>query len=159
MSKYLSYFNLHKIPMPPLIFGLGGTLPFIFMSIAIWTASYEVKLLALYNLINYSIVILSFVGAIHWGAAMIREDKNYKWYLISITPTLLSWFLIMGFIANYLVIFMILMILFLAMFFIDITAVRQNILPKWYISLRKIITIIVFLSLGSVCMAINMKLI
>tara|TARA_B110000008_G_scaffold6710_1_gene6610 strand:+ start:4784 stop:5263 length:480 start_codon:yes stop_codon:yes gene_type:complete len=159
MLKYLSFINLYKIPIAPLIFGLSGTLPFILLSIAIWICSYELKLMALYNLINYSIIILSFVGAIHWGAAMIREDTNYKWYFISIIPALLSWFLIMGFIANYLLIFIILMILFLSMFFIDIRAVRNKILPHWYLPLRKIITIIVFLSLGSVCLAININVI
>jgi Na+/proline symporter len=65
----------------------------------------------------------------------------------------------MGFIANYLLIFIILMILFLSMFFIDIRAVRNEMLPQWYLPLRKIITIIVFLSLGSVCLAININVI
>ena len=159
MFKYFSFFNLYKIPISPLLFGLGGTLPFILLSFSIWTASYELKLIALFNLINYSIIILSFVGAIHWGAAMIREDKNYKWYFISIMPSLLSWFLIMGFITNYLIIFLVLMILFLIMFFIDVKAVKNKILPQWYLSLRKVITIIVFLSLGSVCLALNLNVI
>ena len=65
----------------------------------------------------------------------------------------------MGFIANYLLIFIILMILFLLMFFIDVKAVRNQILPEWYLPLRKVITIIVFLCLGSVCLAINTRLI
>ena len=159
MRKYISFLSLYKIPIAPLTFGLCGTLPFIFLSLAIWICAYELKLMALYNLINYSIVILSFVGAIHWGAAMIREDINYKWYFISIIPALLSWFLIMGFITNYLIIFIILMILFLIIFFIDVRAVRNKILPEWYLPLRKVITIIVFLSLGSVCLAININVI
>ena len=159
MFKYFSLFNLFKIPTAPLILGLGGTLPFIFLSIVIWLGSSELKLVALFNLINYAIIILSFIGAIHWGAAMIRKDIFYRYYLISIMPAFLSWFLIMGFIANYLIIFIILMMLFLTMFFIDVKAVRNNILPEWYLPLRKIITIIVFLCLGSVCLAINIKLI
>jgi len=159
MFKYFSFFNLFKIPIAPLILGLGGTLPFIFLSIVIWLGSSELQLIALFNLINYSIIILSFIGAIHWGAAMIRKDIFYRYYLISIIPAFLSWFLIMGFIANYLIIFIILMMLFLTMFFIDVKAVRNNILPEWYLPLRKIITIIVFLCLGSVCLAINIKLI
>jgi hypothetical protein len=92
---------------------------------------------------------------------MVRNDNNYKSYLISIMPALLSWFLLsfMGFIVSLMTIFIILMFLFLGMFFIDVKAVKEKIIPQWYLSLRKIITVIVFLSLGSVTVAINMKVI
>jgi hypothetical protein len=159
MKKLLSLFNLQNTPSFPLLFGIGGAFPFIFLSIGIWVFTYELKLIALYNLINYSVLILSFTGAVHWGAAMVRNDKGYKPYLISIIPALLSWFLLMGFIVNYLIIFIILIILYLSVFFIDINAVKENYLPQWYIPMRKFITVIVLLSLGSVCMAINMKVI
>ena len=159
MQKFLSLFNLQNTPLFPLLFGIGGAAPFIFLSLVIWTFTYELKLIALYNLINYSVLILSFIGAVHWGAAMVRNDKGYKSYLLSITPALLSWFLIMGFIVNYMIIFIILIILYLFLFFIDIKAVREKKLPQWYLPMRKFITIIVLISLGSVCMAINIKII
>ena len=157
MFKYFSFLNVNKTPKAPLILGLGGTLPFIILSLAIWFGSYELRLMALFNLINYSIIILSFIGAVHWGAAMLRKDTSFNYYLISIMPAVLSWFLIMGFIANYLIIFIILMMLFLVLFFIDVKAVRNNILPNWYLPLRKVVTTVVFLCLGSVCIAININ--
>jgi hypothetical protein len=159
MQKFLSLFNLQNTPLLPLLFGIGGAVPFIFLSLGIWTFTYELKLIALYNLINYSVLILSFIGAVHWGAAMVRKDKGYKSYLLSIMPALLSWFLIMGFIVNYMIIFIILIILYIFVFFIDIKAVREKKLPQWYLPMRKFITIIILISLGSVCMAINMKII
>ena len=159
MQKFLSLFNLHNTPLIPLLFGIAGAVPFVFLSLGIWVFTYELKLIALYNLINYSVLILSFTGAIHWGAAMIRSDKGYKSYLISILPALLSWFLLIGFIVNYLVIFIVLITLYLIVFFIDVQAIREGKLPQWYLPMRKFITIIVLLSLGSVCMAINMKVI
>ena len=159
MQKFLSLFNLQNIPSFPLLFGIGGALRCIFLPLGIWVCTYELKLIALYNLINYSVLILSFTGAVHWGAAMVRNDKDYKSYLISIIPALLSWFLLIGFIVNYLIIFIVLIILYLSVFFIDINAVKENYLPQWYIPLRKFITVIVLLSVGSVCMAINMKVI
>jgi len=159
MQKFLSLFNLQNTPLLPLFFGIGGAVPFIFLSLGIWTFTYELKLIALYNLINYSVLILSFIGAVHWGAAMVRKDKGYKSYLLSIMPALLSWFLIMGFIVNYMIIFIILIILYIFVFFIDIKAVREKKLPQWYLPMRKFITIIILISLGSVCMAINMKII
>ena len=103
MQKILSLFNLHNTPLFPLLFGIAGAIPFIFLSFGIWFFTYEVKLIALYNLINYSVLILSFTGAIHWGAAMVRNDKGYKSYLTAILPALLSWFLLIGFIVNYLI--------------------------------------------------------
>jgi hypothetical protein len=159
MQKFLSLFNLHNTPSIPLLFGMAGAVPFVFLSLGIWFFTYELKLISLYNLINYSVLILSFTGAIHWGAAMIRNDKGYKSYLISILPALLSWILLIGFIVNYLIIFIILIILYLSVFFIDVQAAREGKLPQWYLPMRKFITIIVLLSLGSVCMAINMKVI
>jgi hypothetical protein len=45
------------------------------------------------------------------------------------------------------------------MFFIDIQAVREGKLPQWYLPMRKFVTIIVLLSLGSVSIAINIKVI
>ena len=125
MQKFLSLFNLHNTPLIPLLFGIAGAVPFVFLSLGIWVFTYELKLIALKNLINYSVLILSFTGAIHWGAAMIRSDKGYKSYLISILPALLSWFLLIGLIVIYLIIFIILIILYLIIFFIDVSYKRR----------------------------------
>ena len=78
MSKYLSFFNLFKTPMAPLILGLGGTLPFIFLSVVIWMGSTDLQLIALFNLINYSIIILSFVVGLPnlIASNMVPENIN-----------------------------------------------------------------------------------
>ena len=82
MFKYLSFFNLFKTPMAPLILGLGGTLPFIFLSVVIWLGSTDLQLIALFNLHKlFNYIILSFVGAVHWGTMMLIF---YGYYLISL---------------------------------------------------------------------------
>ena len=73
MQKFLSLFNLQNIPSFPLLFGIGGALPFIFLSLGIWVCTYELKLIALYNLINYS----------EWDLIvkdLIKTNSNYKKY-------------------------------------------------------------------------------
>ena len=88
---------LNQIPSAPLFLSLGGVVPFVLLSAGLWFLPYEYKLLALYNLLNYSVIILSFIGAVHWGVAITKGIKSYKHYLIAITPALLSWFMLIGF--------------------------------------------------------------
>lgn len=83
-------------PLPRLVawLGYGGLLPFLGLAglslldparSAAWTAA----------LIAYGAVILSFVGALHWGVAMSQpsldtrlQQRAYAW---SVVPALLAW--------------------------------------------------------------------
>lgn len=42
-------------------------------------------------LLAYGAVILSFVGAIHWGVAMGRRNSAPEWFYASVTPALAGW--------------------------------------------------------------------
>lgn len=42
-------------------------------------------------LIAYGAVILSFVGAIHWGVAMGRRNPSPEWFYASVMPALVGW--------------------------------------------------------------------
>ena len=69
--------RLSETPFPALVCGLGGTIPFVFLSIGVYVFPYEWKLIALYNLLNYSVIVLSFLGAVHWGVAIYGKNKNH----------------------------------------------------------------------------------
>lgn len=96
--------------------GYGGLLPFITLALAT-VIDAEQKVLWCDALIDYGAVILSFVGALHWGFAMslhgLEPERRNACFVWSIVPALLAWsalllsptsassLLVMGFIASY----------------------------------------------------------
>lgn len=116
--------------------GYGGLIPFLVLMPAslldrhhgaVWSD-------ALYA---YGAIILSFIGALHWGLAMSQPDLSERqrsaWFAWSVVPALIAWpsvlftppiaapLLVCGFIAHYLQ---------------DRRLARQSKLPGWYLPLR-----------------------
>ena len=117
--------------------GYGGLLPFLALAPAslldhhhgaVWSDA----------LFAYGAIILSFVGALHWGFAMslpdLSERQRSALYIWSVVPALIAWPallfspplaappLVFGFIAHYLQ---------------DRRLARQVTLPAWYLPLRR----------------------
>ncbi len=128
--------NLLPLPRTVAWLGYGGLLPFLVLAPAslldhhhgmVWSD-------ALYA---YGAIILSFIGALHWGLAMslpeLTERRRSAWFTWSVVPALIAWpavlfspaiagpLLIIGFIAHYLQ---------------DRRLAGQTSLPGWYLSLR-----------------------
>lgn len=59
-----------SLPRPLLWLGLAGLLPFLGTALLAWTAPEDWRGVALYALAAYGAVILSFLGAVHWGLAL-----------------------------------------------------------------------------------------
>lgn len=116
--------------------GYGGLLPFVLLAPAslldhhhgaVWSDA----------LVAYGAIILSFIGALHWGLAMtlpeLSERQRSVWFTWSVVPALIAWpavlfspivaapLLVFGFIAHYLQ---------------DRRLARQANLPDWYLPLR-----------------------
>ena len=95
-------------------------------------------------LITYAVVILSFLGALHWAFAMVIKDllitKRNEMFMWSVTPSLVAWIALFvpqtfGF-------------LFLSFFFVfalvmDIKLAKLAHLPAWYIPMRLRLTMVV----------------
>jgi len=130
--------------------GYGGLLPFLGSALLCWLEPNH-RSLWLEMLLTYGAVILSFVGALHWGFAMVHPDTAgqpmngmYGW---SVMPSLLGWvallvhpaagatLLIAGFLAHYRQ---------------DLRLTRVLPLPAWYLPLRLQLTVVACLCLGSV---------
>jgi hypothetical protein len=155
MTKLSNPVDSFKTIMPPIVawLGYGGLLPFIALAAAVW---FDGNHSSLWRdaLVGYGAVILSFVGALHWGFAMSQSDmttnlraRSFVW---SVVPSLLAWItLLMTLLMtpNYAV--MLLVIGFLMHFWQDRRLVQLVNLPAWYLPLRLKLTLVACLSLLS----------
>nr|WP_225780394.1 DUF3429 domain-containing protein [Pseudomonas sp. Marseille-Q3773] len=76
------------------LLGYGGLLPFVGLMLLV-VFSPEYRSVWAMMLVNYGAVILSFVGALHWGFAMalpeLAAEQRRKRLLWSVVPALLGW--------------------------------------------------------------------
>ncbi len=129
------------------LLGYGGLLPFISLALLI-SFSPEHSPFFGRALVAYGAVILSFVGALHWGFAMILQDMSADQrrgrFIWSVIPSLIAWpatlvsiplgclLLIVGFVAHY---------------WRDRQLVKLASLPDWYLPMRVRLTMV-----ASVCL-------
>jgi hypothetical protein len=139
-------------PRPPAVawLGYGGLLPFVGTALACFLEPNH-RSLWLQMLLAYGAVILSFVGALHWGFAMAHPASAGQgasgMYIWSIVPSLVGWvavlvspafgaaLLIAGFLTHYRQ---------------DLRLARLLQLPPWYLPLRLQLTVVACLCLVSV---------
>lgn len=128
--------NSAALPVTVAWLGYGGLLPFVALMPASLLDHHHAALWsdALYA---YGAIILSFIGALHWGLAMslseLSERQRSSHFAWSVVPALIAWpavffspplaapLLVMGFIAHYLQ---------------DLRLARRATLPGWYLPLR-----------------------
>ncbi|NOT17787.1 MAG: DUF3429 domain-containing protein [Sulfuriferula sp.] len=125
----------------------GGLIPFIVLATAITLSHYHHAILG-YALMTYSVSILSFVGALHWGFAMnthtltpLQRNLLYTWSTI---PALIAW------LATLLPLHLGLILLlstFPVQFWQDKLLNAHIALPDWYLHLRLRLTLIASLAL------------
>lgn len=127
--------------------GYGGLVPFIGLAIL---ANIEPSHGILYRgaLLLYGAVILSFVGAIHWGVAMMVRDLNDQdrrtSYVWSVVPALMAW---ATYILSPVTAALVLVLGFLLQYWRDATLARKLAWPVWYLPLRIRLTLVAILSL------------
>lgn len=124
--------------------GYAGLIPFIVFSIGSW---FQLPMISdsTYILTAYAAIILSFMGAIHWGVAMSSsDDQNGKYFIASVIPGLSAWLaLLMP--QRYAII--LLMIGFIALIIYDCSVEKPQRLPGWYIPMRIRLTLVVVMCL------------
>jgi hypothetical protein len=132
--------------------GYGGLLPFIGLALVCW---FEPNHRSWWQqmLLGYGAVILSFVGALHWGFAMVHPatagrpmNGMYAW---SVMPSLLGWLALLAHPAMGVTL---LIGGFLAQYRQDLRLARVLPLPAWYLPLRLQLTVVACLCLGTVFM-------
>ena len=141
--------TLTDIPPPARFVGFTGLLPFFGGAAGVWVLETPWDWVVLNAQVYYGCVILSFLGAVHWGRALassLEGEALWRPLAWSVTPSLLAWvaafakpdlaivLLIGGLIAAYLV---------------DRAAVAQGWFPAWYGVLRKYLSAGAVASLGA----------
>ena len=121
--------------------GLAGLLPFIGSSIAVWVAPTVWKVSSIYAFTYYGAVILSFLGGIHWGSALqVPRDNNVRRLVLAMVPSLIAW---PALLFNTVTGLWVLLAGFLLMGGYDISREGREGFPKWYLSLRCVLTAVV----------------
>ena len=113
--------------------GYLGLIPFLAGAVAA-LLSEELVSLAFQAFILYSLAILSFMGGVHWGLALIIGTRQSTRLLISVVPVIVAWICLIALPAP-----LTLAVLgggFIAQWFIDRPILAELPIPSWYLEMR-----------------------
>jgi hypothetical protein len=132
------------------ILGYAGLIPFIVFSIGCWIPlPYVTNAPAI--LIAYAAVILSFMGAVHWGVAMAGADQQKgRYFVASVVPALLAW---PALLLPHAFALVIVLTGFIGLYAYDRSVASAQSLPGWYIPLRTRLTTVVSICLVGALLA------
>lgn len=151
---------MRRIPKLPFCLAILGTVPFILSTVfillnAFFDYSVEFPYVAISwfeVLTTYGAVILSFLGGIHWGFAMILYNKGdhslsvRRLLLWSNVVAVLAWSVLLHY--DPLVQLLTLILFFIAQWLLDLRIVRKvEHVPNWFGVLRTLITPVVIVCL------------
>ncbi len=132
-----------EIPVPALVLGGGGLIPFLAPALILWFGPARWYPPAVLSLMAYGAVILSFLGAVHWGLALAKAQDTatlwrrlgwgvvpalLAWVALLLDPTAALWLLLGGFTIQY---------------GVDHGYRRRGLVPDWYGRLRLGLTLVV----------------
>lgn len=142
-------FSSGKIPMPALLLGLGGAIPFGVGAFAATGALAGYGILpdaARLALLQYGAVILSFLGGVRWGVglSMFPAPAATRHLILSIIPALVAWSALF---AARPADIAILISAFAVVGVADLQMAIEGDTPRWHGRLRVMLTTIVLLSL------------
>lgn len=133
------------VPVLAAQLGYAGLIPFVLLAIASWVFSKEFHTQIHTALLSYAAIILSFMGAVHWGLAIAGRAEIESWQLgLSVLPPLVAWF---ASLAPPMINYSILILAFIGLCLFDGHMVKAGKAPPWYSSLRIPLTTVVVISL------------
>jgi len=145
--------DAYRVPTAAAWLGGLGLLPFLAGAAALWLLGAPQRETALFVLIAYAAVILSFMGAIHWGLAMAGpHGYRARSMAMSVVPALVAWAALSLPAAAAL---MVMGAGFIGVFVMDMQAIARGLAPIWYRRLRLPLTVAVLACLGAALSAIS----
>jgi Protein of unknown function (DUF3429) len=137
--------------------GFAGLIPFVLLTLACWLVNTDWIEVFLNGQQVYSIVTLSFLGGIHWGATLLSSDlssaQTKRALIWSVVPVLVACVATMcgGFR------FAVLMLGFIGSYQVDKRVFSWYKAPAWFIRLRFILTCVVVVTLLLTVIAANLR--
>ena len=154
---------MKRLPIVAVLLGLGGLVPFLACTAAILFVPRDVPVPRLVAAeIGYGAVILSFLGAVHWGLALagdpvgvpLRAEAQRMRLALGVLPALAGWAASLSVIAGYPMAALVLLIAaFLLTAAVEARAGRAGLMPPGYLGLRWLLTTVVVLSLVTTLLA------
>lgn len=133
------------VPRLPAILGYAGLIPFIALSAALWFVPATYQVMINQALLLYASLILTFMGAVHWGLAIQNTNPNQQHQLgISVIPALVAW---LAFFLPEMLNYSVLIIAFALLCLFDNRMAKTGRAPSWYPRLRSPLTAVVVASL------------
>jgi hypothetical protein len=134
------------MPTPAIWLGAAGLLPFLATALLSWLLPPETQGIALFALAAYGMVILSFLGAVHWGLALYAPAAEARYAAprlgLGVVPALIAWAaLLLPPVPG----LSLLAAAILATAAVESLAARRGLVPLGYLRLRWV------LSLGAAC--------
>ena len=136
--------NKRDVPTNALILGYSGLLPLIAGAALCHPVAAEYRPFGATLLIDYGAIILSFMGGVHWGAAMMLNGSDNGKLAKSVLPSLAA---LLGILIGGAAGLLILAIGFIGLLLYDESEVKKGQLTRWYPYLRRPLTTIVVISL------------
>ena len=143
-----------RLPILAIILGLGGLIPFLACGFgAVWLEDAVRAAEMLAALIAYGAVILSFLGAVHWGFAL--EDQvglaDRARLVLGVLPALVGWAALLALFAQLPIASLAILAMgFLLVMAAEHRAARRGLMPRGYTALRWLLTVVVVLDLAAV---------
>lgn len=139
------------LPQPAAVLGTAGLVPFIVLAVQVVTGGLFPNSwmeAALYALLIYGAVVLSFLGGIQWGLAVISADRSDAWrrYGFSVLPPMVAWLAVWWNGPEGLVLLAVGIAVWAAY---ELWSTGLGEAPQWYGRLRLILSLIAVLCLGA----------
>jgi hypothetical protein len=130
-----------------LIFGYAGTLPFIAcIAATLFIDNAQIAHIATFTQLSYAAMILSFLGGVHWGQALPRNNTSQMAF--AMIPSIASLFIILyALIGDTNIALATMAALFWVLYIGDKKSMPKDLVPEGYFTFRLILTIIVSLTL------------
>jgi hypothetical protein len=90
MSESSASAEQRALPQIAVQLGYAGLIPFVALAALAW-AMPEARAKAQFAQLAYAAVILSFLGAVHWGLALAANRRDPRPYVWGVIPSLSGW--------------------------------------------------------------------
>ncbi|MFM9974843.1 MAG: DUF3429 domain-containing protein [Beijerinckiaceae bacterium] len=145
-----------RIPPTALILSLLGLLPLLASAFSLATG---IKIVLIHDpalaLVTYCAIILSFLGGVRWGFALRISDAGLQReaFILSTIPSIVAWLLLL---PPTLMGFILMPVLFIVMGLMDDRLPSIG-APLWYRKLRRLMTLLVVLTLFAAIYGLTQK--